>query len=35
VAELLESNLADTVEASPELLAHHLKEAKVLLDALR
>ena len=27
VAELLESNLADTVEASPELVAHHYSEA--------
>ena len=27
VAELLESNFADTVEASPELVAHHYSEA--------
>ena len=34
VAELLESNFADMVEASPELVAHHYSEAGVPAQAV-
>ena len=34
VAELLESNFADTVEASPELVAHHYSEAGLPAQAV-
>jgi class 3 adenylate cyclase/predicted ATPase len=34
VAELLESNFADTVETSPELLAHHYSEAGLPAQAV-